>query len=369
MKMDKVGILTYHNTTRNCGAALQSYATVAYFSERFPEFDFEIIDYRCPAIEKKYSTWGMLQSSKISCHQKLKRLLALPFSYIQKLRFRKFIGCFSHSPKYDTRSVHKTDERYGHLIIGSDQLWNFRLNGNDSVYLMPFIKDKTKIMTYATSIATSQVPPEMADVFTQCVSSYRAVSLREKDAQELVCGLTNRRSRLVVDPVFLVDRHFWLDLVDKKSVREQYVTFYLFHSSSVGTSKKIMGQLGIGDYRIHKLWGGISIKDMVDSDVKVCLTYGPREVLRDICGSNFVFTDSFHCTAMAIIFHVPFIVFLGGDPGADSRLLQLLEMTGLQDRIYSGGQAIPGDIDWEKVDQVLEKNREDSRDYISSSFH
>ena len=79
--------------------------------------------------------------------------------------------------------------------------------------------------------------------------------------------------------------------------------------------------------------------------------------LSKIAASDFVFTNSFHGTVFAILFHKPFVTLLlrGRMSGMNERVLSLLKKLGLESRaayaddVASLELALATPIDWEKV--------------------
>ena len=74
--------------------------------------------------------------------------------------------------------------------------------------------------------------------------------------------------------------------------------------------------------------------------------------------------DSFHCVALSIIYHVDFYVFLTGDLGRDSRIMQLLDIAGLPYRVVQDKFDYTTKIDWKQVDERIGRMRLSSQNYL-----
>ena len=59
----------------------------------------------------------------------------------------------------------------------------------------------------------------------------------------------------------------------------------------------------------------------------------PKEWLGLIANADYIITNSFHGTVFSIIFERQFTVLPINDKGKNERLIQLLEITGLQQRL------------------------------------
>ena len=101
------------------------------------------------------------------------------------------------------------------------------------------------------------------------------------------------------------------------------------------------------------------------------------EWLAKIAASDFVFTNSFHGTVFAILFHKPLVSLLLSGPmgGMNERALSLLKKLGLENRaVYADDQlaikaAVESKIDWRLVDDALISQRVKAIDFIESALN
>ena len=360
--MKKIGILTYHEAL-NFGAAFQCKALYLFIRESIEQFDVVIIDYTNKEYLKN-NELGLVQDFKnLDIKGKIRVLVNSFILKKAKKRFCNFYTGVSFSEKVYNDEFEKMNTICDYYIIGSDQLWNFELNGGDINYLLPGI-DKNRVVTYATSIGREEINKDYISAFVDNISNIQFLSVREKNAQKYINWLMpNKRIELVLDPVFLLDREHWLNYVARNK-KKKGVCFYLFHKAFLKDAYEISAKLDINHSIIHKVCGGITCKDILNPKVKTGMLYGPKETLAAIFESEAVFTDSFHCVAISIIYHIDFFVFLTGDKGRDSRILQLLEIADLKNRIVEPGFDYNNTIDWNDVDNKIEIERVHSQDYL-----
>jgi hypothetical protein len=88
--------------------------------------------------------------------------------------------------------------------------------------------------------------------------------------------------------------------------------------------------------------------------------------------ASFVVTDSFHGTAFSILFNKPFMAY-GNPKRGLARFASLLKMFGLEDRLAVRPDEIDVErmlepIDWDAVNERLEKLRADSRRFLLSAL-
>ena len=355
----KIGILTYQNAINN-GAAYQTFGLYKYLSERFPDIEFEIIDYRNEKISNKYSLRYSIFKSKTSILRKIKTLVVSPFIIIQNKRFKKFISKTSLSKKINKKTIKSIDSNYDFFIIGSDQLWNFSINGDDDSYYLPFINDKKRILTYATSMGYSIDTYSAKKEFINSISNFRNLAVREQYVRKQLINYVSREINVVLDPVFLYGEQW---LYNRKNRYKNNVSIYIFHKQYLSIINDYIYKFDLKKNKICKICGGINLNDVINVKTKLFLSAGPNEVLDVIYNSKMVFTDSFHCLAMSIIFHKDFIVFLSGNEASDSRIIELLSKCNLSHRIYNKNNYYDN-INWNDVDKALNKEINYSKDII-----
>ena len=89
-----------------------------------------------------------------------------------------------------------------------------------------------------------------------------------------------------------------------------------------------------------------------------------------IYNSQFVITDSFHGTVFCLLFNRPFIVVANKERGLD-RFKSLLSTFDLVDRICNNtdvDKIINKDIDWRKVNLLLDDFKEKSYSFINEAL-
>ena len=98
-----------------------------------------------------------------------------------------------------------------------------------------------------------------------------------------------------------------------------------------------------------------------------------EEWLCAFVNADFVVTDSFHGCVLSILFHKPFLV-TGNKTRGMARIETLLETFSLENRLVDGidpdddGQGWLMEIDWDKVDAVLEERRNFSMDFLRGAL-
>lgn len=367
----KLGLLTFH-TAANFGAALQAYALQEFLVGE--GFDAEYIDYqnhhRRMIYDMPYRMKQCVKSGNMA--QAAVYALGMPFMNMRKKKFEKFNDDYLHlsgTIYHDNQELEAVNEQYDMFIVGSDQVWNPGNNGKDMAYMLSFVKDEAKTMSYASSFGLLGVPDDIKDGYAKNLQRIAYLSTRELSGVEIIKQLTGREAILVLDPVFLLNKEQWKKLVDEKTVKGKYLFSYTNRKNQM--SKFLSTGYDMCGKKHHKLSRFTSVSDFFSPSVKVKYDMSPTEFLANVNGAEMVVSASFHCICFAIILNKPFVCFLTGDDGKDERLKTLLTHFELLDRVYHEGMTlveVQKTIDWQKVNSLMEKKRMDSIDFLLHSL-
>ena len=151
-----IGILTFVNTI-NYGAALQAYALQQTIEEA--GHMCEIIDYTCEKVDKIHNPKKAARKSGI-------KLLLYPFlRVILQKRYDRFMQFKKEYCRFgapcNKASIAALTDKYDRIIVGSDQVWNADITGDDRSFLLDFLNDDHKKYSYAASIGTEYFTKEI----------------------------------------------------------------------------------------------------------------------------------------------------------------------------------------------------------------
>ena len=87
--------------------------------------------------------------------------------------------------------------------------------------------------------------------------------------------------------------------------------------------------------------------------------------METIYNSKMVISNSFHATVFSLIFHKDFYVIKRNE-NINVRMLDLLKLVNLEDRMIASEEEFESvqPIDWDKVDQILNEEREKSIKFL-----
>lgn len=259
------------------------------------------------------------------------------------------------------------------LILGGDQVM-------DIIYLS-FVnkKEYTKCISYSAS--TDWQKKIKSDTWKEVMSSilqnFARVGVREFTGVDCLAKIGIDAVK-VADPVMLVTSKELELFAGNKQIFKNPSTFvYLLNiqekselnleelvtiSNSLETELKIHGIQG-AQYLIPN---------------KYYLHLDPSQFVRAIIDSKFFITNSYHGTVVALIFHKPFVSIVQDSPDVitqNIRQKELLELVGLQhhrikmSEFENKGQLLLNDnIDWEKIDKIIEEFRIFSLDWLREAI-
>ncbi|MBE7020155.1 MAG: polysaccharide pyruvyl transferase family protein [Ruminococcaceae bacterium] len=374
--MKRAGILTFHRAD-NYGAVLQCYAMQKYLEKR--GLEPLIIDYTNERILNMYNPYISL--FKTYSEYKESRI-RFPFfraaktycnnifflrKYKKHQAFEKFRNSYlNFSPKYtDPNDFVKKGSCCDVIFVGSDQVWNKRMYGGkyDEMYFLNKADPHILKASYAAS-AGDTIPNEDEDCIRIFLKDFDYISTREEKLAEQLTGITGKECHSVLDPVFLLSSKEWKELLLSQNPykKEKYILSYNISADTTITEyislvDSIAEKMNLKVYEISK-------QKKSSKDGKLFSSIGPKEFIQLIDGAEFVFTSSFHATALSIILKKQFNVFI---PKYATRIENILEIAGLKHKmIYPGGTPEYSSVDYNQVSEKISKQIQKSKEFINT---
>lgn len=384
--MKPIGLVTcyFHH---NYGSMLQAYATEMIMQQM--GLPFQTIACKAPInymqenkilyIIKKLmiADWKMrLGKMKIERAKKENPMFAKNWE-IRNKAFDQFAETFFHVSPYckNREELTKMAENYSAFLVGSDQLWR-----TDSVehgyYTLEWVPDHIRKIAYSTSIGVKEVPWFQVEKNKRFMNRFDHIALREQSACDLVYKLTGRKVPVVLDPTLLFTGDQWLEIQQQEPLTDGiYIFCYLLgdNPSQRDFIKQVKEKTG---YKIVALQ---QLDDYIPSDegfADEAPYVGPREFLNYIRNAEFVFTDSFHCSVFSILYKKNFFTFSrfaeGAKQSTNTRIDNLLHITGLEDRRMTTDKTVDGVINYngsfDGVDARLNAYRKSSMEYLHNAL-
>ncbi|MEM4452196.1 MAG: polysaccharide pyruvyl transferase family protein [Thermosphaera sp.] len=356
--MAKVGILTFH-WANHIGAVLQAYALLRVLESLGHET--YIVNYRPPGLKlvtsfvirpdeliKKY---GILRPPlrkmvRSMLGETIYCLLDLPGGTRKTLAFNSFREkYFKIEPNKSVESIEELRQEcsnYDAIIVGSDLVWNPQtLMYSNFGYLLPFKLKNTMKIGFSASIGVEFLTRKgMLTLYKYFLRDFKFISIWERRHAEELSKVLNRAVYHTLDPTLLVPREVFEEISSNhfKSVREKYILFYNLDPGLLpftGVLEKLLN-LPVVIYKapttIHER---LLYSKWLENKVSF-YHMGPQDFISLLKHADLVFTDSYHGLTLSVLFEKPVLVTTLGLPhraGVKSRIEDLVELLGLQDRV------------------------------------
>lgn len=358
----KIAVITRHAVT-NYGSLLQSLATQRLIEKS--GHSCMIIDYirsdEEPENLDSTISYGKYPTNIVK--RSLYTFLKRPETIREARVFRQMRGALNLTKKFSSLAeLAETPPEADVYLTGSDQVWGPVADGSlDEAYFLSFVKEGRKV-AFSASIGMLELAIQKKAFFTKHLMDYSTIAVREKSAADFLSE-DHIRAEVVLDPALVLSAKEWEDMVpmSDKGWKKDYLLIYQLHNNPklYGYAKEIAKSLGLQIIRVsptlhHFLRGGKFV-------------YIPRleEFLSLIKNASFLMTDSFHGTAFALNFEVPFFDVLPKN-GTSSRIVDLLDGTDLKERIV-GDEGVRGrncKIDFSYSNKVIQSERAKSLDLL-----
>ena len=356
--MKKIGILTFHNAL-NYGAMLQAYALKNFLISCNMKVD--IVNYLCKYMvyNKKYKFLPIKLKLFLQFLIRLRNYKLFQICLNFKLFQTKFLN---DTKLFFDQSIYELKDKYEIFIAGSDQIFSVRLTGCDKNYFLDFVKNKNKCFSYAASFGLDyeNLKEEEKMFVKQNLQNFKFLSLREKQGENIVTKLSNIKTAIHLDPIFLLSKDDWLKISKIPQENKDFILVYL-----INPYNKIIDYINNFSFQKNLKVYYISL-NYKDNNNFINIRVTPQKFLGYFFKAKYIVTNSFHGLAFSIKFNKKFIVDLScKTSNTNSRLENLLDLTNLRDRLIDNiGTDYDRPIDWESVNTIIEKEREKSINYL-----
>lgn len=364
----RIRTITCHHSF-NHGAMLQAYALQAYLQSL--GHDVQVIDYRpyyMPQLHVNFN-WAPDQYNYLILRQ-LYRIIKLPYLKLEQRRrnaleqfFKKYISITD--TEYQSISDLKENPPIADLYIaGSDQIWNTSFqNGNDAAFYLDFGEPNRRI-SYAASFATESLKSGTEEFVKNKLDNLDAISVRERSGLQILQEL-GYEGRIVVDPVFLLNKEWWNQFDNPDLESKRYVLTYDFEKNGTNIASIAKRLASLADCKVYSV--SPFKRDYAD---KCFVDVSPDVFVSLIKHAQCVISNSFHGTAFSIIYEVPFFVVNRKD-GLNTRMKDLLDHYGLTERIITlnaPDKLLMRDIYYRPVRECLMEDIEFSKSFLSEQI-
>ncbi|MGN0505284.1 MAG: polysaccharide pyruvyl transferase family protein [Lachnospiraceae bacterium] len=343
-----IGVLTLHNAT-NYGAVLQTYALQHKLDEL--GIENEVIWYECPKITEQH---------------RIRKKWWNPLGYeIKKRTQKKFQSFFSNNIRHSDRIQGlQPFTGYDAYLVGSDQVWNMHLTGNDVTFFFEKMPPGVPKYSYAASMGNYRfTDDELQKRCFSCLEEFAGISVREQSLAEYLndemVHKAERNIEVHPDPVLLLEREEW-EKKAKHTQKGNYVLLYMIKRDYklIQRAQSISKKMGI-----PVIWISDSLRHYRYIKNRRCCS--PEEFLGLFADSTYIVTNSFHGTAFSLLFQKPFVTVAFQEGKRVERIADLLDTVDLMSRYDDDKtEEMTDDVYWNEVGKKLSLMKEKAARYL-----
>lgn len=318
--------------SNNYGAVLQSFALTRFLNK---QHDVQMLRYSNSNAAK-----GMrpirFAWNKVGIYRAFIDILHVKARCRKVRAFRSFI----HENIQMTRLLSSTelfshqDLGYDAYISGSDQIWNPSKTGGkvDPVYFLAFGPDEAKKISYASSMGDFDVENfDHAQQIKDYLLRFSSISTRESDVAQRLEKFLGRPVAHVLDPVLLLPKEEWQTICAGKEICPQRPYLLVYTVANNPGIPVLARRIAQKNNWLLCMVGDATLNSHSQFD-RVFSWASPEEFVALFMNAAYVVTNSFHGTAFAVNFGVPFSVVKAK---VENRISSLLTMLGLQTRLIA----------------------------------
>lgn len=284
---------------------------------------------------------------------------------------------YNISASYTYNTLGELNQYCDTFIVGSDQLWNPYLTlYSGPEFFLSFVEQGKKKISYSTSFGNvDHCDAEFISKYKPLIQRFDAVSVREDYAVRICASDFEVYAQQMCDPIFLCSPENIKKLAydAHNEYPDKYVLNFLLdpNQEKIDKCRYVRDKLKINDMVNFTGLQNVdqNIKNFEGESVYVYAEI--EELIKAYRDANFVITDSYHGTCLAIIFNKPFISIANMQRG-EKRFISLLNWIGLRNRLVMDLEEIDsniellGDIDYQNVKKTIEDTRERCREWLKT---
>lgn len=358
---ERTAVITFHRAL-NYGAVLQAFALEKILEKIGVQA--EIIDYRCPHIERVYRPFDIRHCKNFSSGVK-KCVKSFELGR-KRHKFHAFLKKHLRlTEKCRTKKdLQRTAANFETFIAGSDQVWNPDATGGDFFGFLDFVGPDSRKIAYAASIGYSAFPQKYESKCAARLKRFDSLSVREKSARNTVAESAGKTVENVLDPTLLLNASEWLDIAEKpRNLPDRYILVYMMEGCryAIEKARALANEKNCALVLLNPtLKQRQTCKDFIQYRAA-----SPEEFVGISAKAEAVVTNSFHGVAFSLIFKKEFYAEISNREKS-TRITDLLTLFDVSDRLLPN--KTNEKTDWEKVDSALRKEQNKSVFWLKNAL-
>ena len=300
-----VGIVTFHRCI-NYGSYWQARCLAEGLRDHGARA--ELLDHHCPEVE--------LAEWRCSLQPNLPRRSSAAELRLYKRKARRFFDAWEHLPRSRTFPLEAPEsaDAYDAVIVGSDEVWNFRhpWYRGKPIFFGSGLTTK-RLVSYAASFGNHDADDGVHPEWAERLRRFDAISVRDANSRSLVRGATGLDPHLVLDPCLQ-----WPESAraEPRESEQPYAVVY-GHGFPFWLTEQVTRWARSTGSRLVSLGYANEWADEQRIDE------GPLEFASWMAGARAVVTNFFHGCVFALLNQRPFVA-----APSDYRFNKIRDLTG-----------------------------------------
>ena len=341
----KIGIITVYNSY-NCGSFLQAYALYRALKAKKHDVYFVKNDF-LKNTDKLY--FKLLQAIKYILKRDAKKAYFLVKAYFIYKKCRSMLPVTDKMADMDL------------ILYGSDTIWNIADPYFDKEWKRYWgYGVKQKKASYAASVAsTNENDIVNRQELGKSLLEFAGIAVRDEYTYSIIRKILPENVDIArtVDPTMLLNCEDYSD-IEMTCDEENFILIYLFSDSDKEAIERI------SDFAKKENKRVIAFGDSFPADKNI--PFDPAYMISYYKKADYIITNTFHGNIFSIIFNKQFVSY-----GANKKkVVALLDEFSLADRCISKAddisETIKKYIDYNKINELIRKKREDSIEYLDN---
>ena len=372
----KVGIISELNThNANYGNRLQAYALNNYLNTKYnnQNYTFESLYFNFYDKKKITKIYPNIIINKFIDKFKNRFLNSKKYSEEINERIKKandftFTNIKLSHKEFEWNDLVKSD--YDAFIVGSDIVWLQAKGKINRIRFLDFTASKKfKKYSYAASFGNNIIPNENKKELKKMLSTFKYISVREKNSIELLKSIGINNVLHVLDPTLLLSNTDWSKIEKKIQIKEKYIFTYLLGNdeSQKIIIKKFAKKNNLKIINIENANEIIDNKtDDYFTDKKI--NCSPEEWIYLIHNAEYIITDSFHGVVFSTIFNKKFFALKrNSKKDLNNRITDYLNTINQEDKYVNSLETVEKlTWDYEKTNAIIKNLKDISKKYLQA---
>lgn len=285
-----------------------------------------------------------------------------------RMQMQKIFSAFRNAAELNSSVL---DIQYDDCVIGSDEVFNClqKVEWGFSPQLFGDVKNANNVITYAASCGftkTEMLSEELKSVISEALGKFSAISVRDANTAQFIQSLSSKECVYNLDPVAVGD--FTMELAQtnlNSKLPSRYCIVYAY-SNRINSLEEIQAIKSYCQKRDLKIIAPFGEQEWIALNKPLT----PFELLRAFQEAECIITDTFHGTLFGAKFGKRLAILIR--ESNQNKLGDLTKRLHIENHVVKDVSELEVvldiDLDKEKIQELLEKEKKKSLDFLQQQL-